>query len=193
MFNPLVWCKPRSTTFSISKVQKKNTVIVFSWRNGSDGGVEPDQEIFTHTILEPSYFPSERGGCEFEVSLRTLKRPGQPLWEALALDEALGGCEKLMKVWYLASGRVSCAQGRMQQLKDCNYSIMMEVDWIRAMATGWDQDRRPKNGHGLDIISLSWQLKTSTVNALLLLIHYSQNSRSGRCWRTGKKKQHFNH
>lgn len=41
-----------------------------------------------------------------------------------------------MKVWYLASGRVSCAQGRMQQLKDCNYSIMMEVDWIRAMATG---------------------------------------------------------
>ena len=44
-----------------------------------------------------------------------------------------------------------------------------------------------KNGHGLDIISLSWQLKTSTVNTLLLLIPYAQNSRSGRCWRTGKK------
>lgn len=68
--------------------------------------------------------------------LRTPKRPWHPLWEALALDEALGGCEKLMKVGYLASREVSCAQGRMQQLKDCNYSIIVEVDWIRATATG---------------------------------------------------------
>lgn len=65
-----------------------------------------------------------------------LKGPGYPVWEALALDESLGGCEKLMKVGYLASSEASCAWGAMQQLKDCNYSIMVEVDWIRATATG---------------------------------------------------------
>ena len=68
--------------------------------------------------------------------MRTPKRRGYPLWEALALEEALGGCEKLMKVGHLSSREVSCAWGRMQQLKDCNYSIMVEVDWIRATATG---------------------------------------------------------
>lgn len=73
---------------------------------------------------------------------------------------------------YLASREVSCAGGRMQQLKNCNYSIMVEVDWIRAPATGWDQDRRPGNGHGLDIISLGWQLKTMPVNTLLLLPYW---------------------
>ena len=82
------------------------------------------------------YSPSERWFCEIEVLLRTPKRPGQPLWEAPALDGALGGCEKLMKVGYLASREVSCARGRMQQLKVCNYSIMVEVDWIRATSTG---------------------------------------------------------
>lgn len=57
--------------------------------------------------------------------------------EALALDETLGGCEKLMKVGAPGSSReVSCARGRMQQLRDCNYSIIVEVDWIRARATG---------------------------------------------------------
>lgn len=133
-----------------------------------------------------AHFPSEWCFCETEVLLRTPKRPRQPLWEALALDKALGGCEKLMKVGYLASREVSCARGRMQQLKDCNYSIMVEFDWIRSTATGWDQDRRPGNGHGLDIISLSWQLKTSSVNTLLLLLHFPQYSRSGRCWCTGE-------
>lgn len=74
--------------------------------------------------------------CEIKVLLRTPKRPGHPLWEAAALDGAVGGCEKLIKVGYLASSEVSCAWGRMQRLKDCNYSIMVEVDWIRATATG---------------------------------------------------------
>lgn len=75
--------------------------------------------------------------CETEILPRTSKRPGQlGLWKALALDEALGGCEKLIKVGYLVSREVSCARGRMQQLKDCNYSIIVEVDWIRATATG---------------------------------------------------------
>lgn len=60
--------------------------------------------------------------------------------EALALDEAQGRCEKLMKVGYLASREVSCAWSRMQKLKDCNYGIMVEVDWIRATATGQDQE-----------------------------------------------------
>lgn len=87
----------------------------------------------------------------------------------MVLAEALGGCERLMKVGYLASSGASCAWGTMQQLKDCNYSIMVEVDWIRVAATGWDQDRRPGNGHGRDIISLSWQLKTRPVNTLLPL------------------------
>lgn len=73
---------------------------------------------------------------EIVVLLRTPKRPRSPLWEALALGEALGGCEKLMKMWYLASRESSCACGRMQQLRDCNYSNMVEVDWIRATATG---------------------------------------------------------
>lgn len=114
------------------------------------------------------------------------KRHRQPLLEALALDEAQGGCEKLMKLGYLASREVSCAWSRMQKLKDCNYGIMVEVDWIRATATGPDQDRNPGNGHALDIISLSWQLKTSPVNTLLLLPDCSQDSRSGRCWCTGK-------
>lgn len=43
----------------------------------------------------------------------------------------------------------------MQELKECNYGIMVKVDWIMAPATGQDQDREPGNGHGLDIISLS--------------------------------------
>lgn len=141
---------------------------------------------YSHTPRCCANFPSKWCFCEIEVLLRIPQRPGQSLWEALALDEALGGCEWLMKVGYLASREVSCAWGRMQKLKDCNYGIMVEVDWIRATATGWDQDRRPGNGHGLDIISLSWQLKTSPVNTLLLLPDCPQYSRSGRCWCTGK-------
>ncbi len=133
-----------------------------------------------------AHFPSEWCFCEIEVLLRTPRRPRQPLWEALALDEALGGCEKLMKAGYPSSREVSCAQSRMQQLKDCNYSVMVEFDWIRATATGWDLDRRPGNGCGLDIISLSRQLKTNPVNTLLLLLHFPQYSRSGRHWCTGK-------
>lgn len=38
-----------------------------------------------------------------------------------------------MKVGYVASREAGCARGRMQ---DCNYSIIVQVDWIRAMATG---------------------------------------------------------
>lgn len=41
-----------------------------------------------------------------------------------------------MKQGYQAGREVGCASGWMQQLKDCNYSIMVEVDWIKAMATG---------------------------------------------------------
>lgn len=55
----------------------------------------------------------------------------------------------------------------MQELKECNYGIMVKVDWIMAAATGQVQDREPGNGHGLDIISLSWQLRTSPKNTLL--------------------------
>lgn len=90
---------------------------------------------------------------------------------------------------YLASREVSCAGGRMQQLKNCNYSIMVEVDWIRAPATGWDQDRRPGNGHGLDIISLGWQLKTMPVNTLLLLPYWVLKVREMLMCR--QKKQHL--
>lgn len=71
---------------------------------------------------------------------------------------ALVVCEKLIKTGYLASTEVSCAWGRMRGLKECNYGIMVKVDWIMAPATGQDQDREPGNGHGLDIIRLSRQL-----------------------------------
>lgn len=56
----------------------------------------------------------------------------------------------------------------MQELKECNYGIMVKADWIMASATGQDQNREPGNGHGLDIISLGWQLGTSPENTLLL-------------------------
>lgn len=81
---------------------------------------------------------------KLKFSLRTQKKKnppaGAPGREAPALDEALGGCEKLMKVGNLASREVSCACGRMQELKDCNYSIIVEVDWIR------DQSNRLRPG-----------------------------------------------
>lgn len=64
------------------------------------------------------------------------RRCGQSLWEALGLEEALGGCERLIKVGHVTSKEVSCAWGRMQELKDCNYGIMGELDWIRAKAPG---------------------------------------------------------
>lgn len=67
---------------------------------------------------------------------------------------ARGVCEKLIKIGYLASTEVSCAWGKMQELKECNYGIMVKVDWIMAPATGQDQDREPGNGPGLGIISL---------------------------------------
>lgn len=89
------------------------------------------------------------GGIEVFSELKV------PLWGAQVLDVALVVCENLIKIGYLASTEVSCAWGRMQELKECNYGIMVKLDWIMAPATGQDQDREPGNGHGLDIISLS--------------------------------------
>lgn len=60
-----------------------------------------------------------------------------PREAAAASEDSPGGCGRLIKVGRVLDREVTCARGpRMPELKDCNYGLMGEFDWIRAVAPG---------------------------------------------------------